>query len=148
MLTRLLSKKLFSFSGTHCRSLAVAAKLTASQEELVNSLFVGIVSSKRPELARAITLVETSNATKKIIAQVLLNRLLVKLKENRVNNAKKCLRIGITGPPGAGKSSMIEAFGKYLTTTQGAKVAVLTVDPSSSSTGGSILGDKVRMHEV
>ena len=47
-----------------------------------------------------------------------------------------------------GKSSLIETFGKYLTTTIGAKLAVLTVDPSSTTTGGSILGDKVRMYEL
>jgi LAO/AO transport system kinase len=54
---------------------------------------------------------------------------------NKINNQY----IGITGPPGAGKSSLIETFGKYLT-EKGSKVAVLTVDPSSTTTGGSILG--------
>lgn len=57
------------------------------------------------------------------------------------------LRIGITGVPGVGKSTFIEAFGSYLT-TQGHKVAVLAVDPSSQITGGSILGDKTRMEEL
>jgi hypothetical protein len=70
------------------------SKLTPSQEETVNSLFNGIVGNRRAELARSITLVETSNPVKKNMAQVLLNKLLTRLKENRQNNAKVCLRIG------------------------------------------------------
>jgi LAO/AO transport system kinase len=124
------------------------AKLTQNQENYVDSLYNGLIGNGRAELARSITLVETTNQEKKVMAQYLLNKLLVRLKENRLHKSKTCLRIGITGPPGAGKSSIIETFGKYLTTQVGAKVAVLTVDPSSTSTGGSILGDKVRMYDL
>ena len=62
-------------------------------------------------------------------------------------SANNSIRIGITGVPGVGKSTFIEAFGKHLT-TQGKKVAVLAVDPSSSVNKGSILGDKTRMEEL
>jgi len=58
------------------------------------------------------------------------------------------LNTGITGPPGTGKSTLIETFGKYLTQEKNLKLAVLTVDPSSTTTGGSILGDKVRMQDL
>lgn len=61
---------------------------------------------------------------------------------DRVN---KSIRIGICGAPGAGKSSLIEKLGLYIAQDQGKKLAVLTVDPSSARTGGSILGDKTRM---
>jgi LAO/AO transport system kinase len=86
--------------------------------------------------------VETTHPVKKVLAQSLLNQVLKRLKENRENNAKICLRIGFTGPPGAGKSSLIESFGKYATTKLGARIAVLTVDPSSSTTGGGVIFHK------
>ncbi|XP_074651368.1 methylmalonic aciduria type A homolog, mitochondrial-like isoform X2 [Tubulanus polymorphus] len=70
------------------------------------------------------------------------------LKRPRTNpDLKNTFRIGLSGPPGAGKSTFIERFGKFLT-SQGQKVAVLAVDPSSSTTGGSLLGDKTRMPEL
>lgn len=123
----------------------------------VSSLFEGLVTNKRADLARSITLIETTNQQKKREAQLLLNLVLGNLKTKRQDNSKHSLRIGywtypliqiikyllnasnlgFTGPPGAGKSSLIETFGKYMTNTLGLKVAVLTIDPSSSTTGGS-----------
>lgn len=106
-----------------------------SLDEVVN----GILNNNRPILARAITLVE-SNAYKHIEkAQQILNRILP--------YTGKALRIGITGVPGAGKSTFIEALGCYLCDL-GLRVAVLAVDPSSSITGGSVLGDKTRMEKL
>ena len=96
-------------------------------------------SGSRLELAKAITLIESSNATHKVQAQALLQELLP--------HTGNSIRIGITGVPGAGKSSFIEAFGTMLT-DMGKKVAVLAIDPSSSLSGGSILGDKTRMEEL
>lgn len=87
-------------------------------------------------LARGITLVESRKPEHKVEAQALLLKLLPK--------TGGAMRIGITGVPGVGKSTFIEAFGMRLC-EQGKKVAVLAVDPSSSRTGGSILGDKTRM---
>lgn len=99
----------------------------------------GVLENNRTVLARAITLIE-SNASKHIMkAQQVLNKLLP--------HAGKSIRIGITGVPGAGKSTFIEALGTYLC-DQGHRVAVLAVDPSSSITGGSILGDKTRMETL
>lgn len=90
-------------------------------------------------LSKAITLVESSNLEHRQQAQKLLQELLP-----HTGNA---VRIGITGVPGAGKSSFIEAFGTMLA-KMGKKVAVLAIDPSSSLSGGSILGDKTRMEEL
>ena len=87
-------------------------------------------------LARAITLIESRNAEHQKLAQEMLAVLLP--------HAGKSLRVGISGLPGAGKSTFIDAFGTMLT-AQGHKVAVLAVDPTSSRTGGSILADKTRM---
>ncbi|WLR49708.1 methylmalonyl Co-A mutase-associated GTPase MeaB [Bacillus tianshenii] len=99
----------------------------------------GVRNNDRTVLAKAITLIE-SNAAKHIDAsQRLLNELLPYTGNS--------LRLGITGVPGAGKSTFIEAMGSYLC-EQGHKVAVLAVDPSSSITGGSILGDKTRMETL
>lgn len=112
-----------------------AVKKGLSLDDVVN----GILNSDRTILARAITLVE-SNAPKHIEkAQQILNRILPYTGNS--------LRIGITGVPGAGKSTFIEALGSYLC-EQGHRVAVLAVDPSSSITGGSILGDKTRMEKL
>lgn len=95
-----------------------------------------ILLGNRRALAKAITLVESSRPQDREASQVLLNELLP--------HTGNSLRIGITGVPGVGKSTFIEAFGQHLI-SQGHKVAVLAVDPSSPMAGGSILGDKTRM---
>ncbi|WP_017755701.1 methylmalonyl Co-A mutase-associated GTPase MeaB [Calidifontibacillus oryziterrae] len=125
------------FSQSQAKSLPsdTPIKRGLSLDEVVN----GILNNERPILARAITLVE-SNAPKHIEkAQQILNQILP--------YTGKALRIGITGVPGAGKSTFIEALGSYLC-DQGLRVAVLAVDPSSTITGGSVLGDKTRMEKL
>lgn len=96
-------------------------------------------SFTRASLARAITLVESTRNDHQLEAQELLTKLL--------QHTGKSIRIGITGVPGVGKSTFIESFGLHLI-NQGKKVAVLAIDPSSTITGGSILGDKTRMAEL
>ncbi|MBW4716166.1 methylmalonyl Co-A mutase-associated GTPase MeaB [Saccharothrix obliqua] len=96
----------------------------------------GVLAGDRSTLARAITLVESTRADHRRLAQ----RLLVEL----LPHAGGAHRVGITGVPGVGKSTFIDAFGSMLTGL-GHRVAVLAVDPSSTRTGGSILGDKTRM---
>jgi LAO/AO transport system kinase len=103
---------------------------------LADTLGDAILAGERAALARAITLAESRRADHREQAQALIQRLLP-----RTGGA---LRVGITGVPGVGKSTAIDALGSYLT-AKGHKVAVLAVDPSSSRTGGSILGDKTRM---
>lgn len=98
-----------------------------------------VQSGSKLHLAKAITLLESSNLEDKVDGQALLKELLP--------HTGQSIRIGITGVPGAGKSTFIETFGKMLI-EQGHKVAVLAIDPSSSITGGSILGDKTRMEEL
>ncbi|MGE0563175.1 MAG: methylmalonyl Co-A mutase-associated GTPase MeaB [Pseudolabrys sp.] len=102
----------------------------------VAALARGIRAGERAVLARAITLVESTRADHRAAAHALVQKLLP--------DTGKAVRLGITGAPGAGKSTTIDALGTFLT-AQGRKVAVLAVDPSSSRTGGSILGDKTRM---
>lgn len=106
-----------------------------SVDEYVN----GVINSDRNILARAITLIESNNPRHHDTAQEVLKKLLPL--------SGKSLRIGITGVPGAGKSTLIEMLGLHLI-KQGHKVAVLTVDPSSTVTKGSILGDKTRMEKL
>src|SRR5665213_897920 len=109
-------------------------------EQMVKSVNVeALRAGDRRVLARAITLVESTNPADREKAEQLLSDVLPK--------AGRAMRIGISGAPGAGKSTFIEAFGTYLT-GKGHKVAVLAVDPSSKRTGGSILGDKTRMEEL
>src|SRR5690349_8544610 len=98
----------------------------------------GIFSGDRVTLAKAITLVESSLPADQSLAAEVLDEIIP-----RTGNS---IRIGITGIPGVGKSTFIEALGKQL--TQEKKVAVLTIDPSSQLTRGSILGDKTRMEEL
>jgi LAO/AO transport system kinase len=102
----------------------------------VSVLATGIRAGDRATLARAITLIESKRADHRNEAHRLVQELLPA--------TGKAVRVGITGAPGAGKSTTIDALGTYLT-SRGHKVAVLAVDPSSSRTGGSILGDKTRM---
>ena len=115
----------------------------------VDAVYSDMVNGKRSALAHAITLVESTLPAKRKIAETLLSRTLKRLRSGvpYSNGAKESFRIGLTGPPGAGKSTLIESFGKQLT-AKGHKVAVLAVDPSSSKTGGSLLGDRTRMIEL
>jgi LAO/AO transport system kinase len=108
-------------------------------EPSVDELVEGVLKGDRSFLARAITLVESNAEQHFQKAQQLLQKLLHK--------SGKSIRIGITGVPGAGKSTFIEAFGMYLCDL-GLRVAVLAIDPSSSISGGSILGDKTRMEQL
>jgi LAO/AO transport system kinase len=108
---------------------------TLSVDEYVD----GVLAGNRAMLGRTITLVESRNAEHQALAQQVLVRLLP--------HTGKAHRVGITGVPGVGKSTFIESLGKTLTET-GHRVAVLAVDPTSSRTGGSILGDKTRMNEL
>ncbi|SMX33531.1 methylmalonyl Co-A mutase-associated GTPase MeaB [Octadecabacter ascidiaceicola] len=94
-----------------------------------------IRAGERRALARAITLVESTRESDRALAAELLGA---------VGTDRQALRIGLSGTPGVGKSTFIESFGKMLT-GQGLRVAVLAVDPSSTRSGGSILGDKTRM---
>jgi LAO/AO transport system kinase len=110
-------------------------KIQPSSQELVK----GILSGNITALSRAITLVESTNTNHLEKANDVINACLP--------HANKSVRIGITGVPGVGKSTFIEAFGKHLTSL-GKKVAVLAVDPSSTISHGSILGDKTRMEEL
>lgn len=106
-----------------------------SAEELITKILKG----DKTALSRAITLVESTNPDHLEKANTIIQACLP--------YANKSIRIGITGVPGVGKSTFIEAFGKHITTT-GRKVAVLAVDPSSTISHGSILGDKTRMEEL
>ncbi len=99
----------------------------------------GVLTGNRGMLAQAITLIESNAEHHFRTAQKLLQELLP--------HSGNAIRIGITGVPGAGKSTFIEAFGTFLCDL-GLKVAVLAVDPSSSISGGSILGDKTRMEQL
>ena len=107
-------------------------RMTLTEDEIVD----GVIKGDRVVLSRAITLIESNNPKHFAKAQRVLQRLLPR--------TGKALRVGITGVPGAGKSTFIEAFGNMLC-DEGHKLAVLAVDPTSSVTRGSILGDKTRM---
>lgn len=110
-------------------------KRRLSAKEYIN----GIREGNRVILSRAITLMESAKKEDLSVAEEILSEVLPE--------TGKSIRIGITGVPGVGKSTFIEAFGSYIT-SQGKKLAVLTVDPSSQLTKGSILGDKTRMDEL
>jgi LAO/AO transport system kinase len=106
-----------------------------STKKFISEILAGNISF----LSRAITLIESSNKKHQEKANIILNECLP--------HANKSIRIGITGVPGVGKSTFIEALGMQLT-EKNKKVAVLAIDPSSSINKGSILGDKTRMEEL
>ena len=110
-------------------------KAELSVDDFVN----GILEGKRTILSQAITMIESENPAHIAMAQEIIERCLP--------HSGNSLRIGITGVPGVGKSTFIESFGGMLT-SQGHKLAVLAIDPSSERTKGSILGDKTRMETL
>lgn len=118
---------------------ALKIKQFRAKKNSVDEFVTHILSGNIPFLSKAITLVESTNAKHQEQANEIIEKCLP--------FANNSFRIGITGVPGVGKSTFIEAFGKHLT-KQGKKVAVLAVDPSSSIHKGSILGDKTRMEEL
>jgi GTPase len=112
-----------------------AKRQAMSTEDLAKRVEAG----ERRALARAITLIESGRADHRAQAETLL--------ETLAKTGRMALRIGLSGTPGVGKSTFIEAFGLMLI-AQGLRVAVLAVDPSSTRSGGSILGDKTRMERL
>lgn len=112
-----------------------STRLESADQTLVD----GVLAGQLRPLAKAITLIESQRADHKLRAQAILNALLP--------SSGKAMRVGISGVPGVGKSTFIEVLGLYLIEA-GHRVAVLAVDPSSSVTGGSILGDKTRMERL
>ncbi|MFP2995981.1 methylmalonyl Co-A mutase-associated GTPase MeaB [Spongiivirga sp. MCCC 1A20706] len=114
-------------------------KKKRKQKFQIETLSKQLIAQNITALSRGITLVESENPKHQKQAEQLIEKCLP--------FANNSIRIGITGVPGVGKSTFIEAFGTYLTSI-GKKVAVLAVDPSSSISKGSILGDKTRMEEL
>ncbi|HEY0045653.1 MAG TPA: methylmalonyl Co-A mutase-associated GTPase MeaB [Flavobacterium sp.] len=122
-------------------SVGGAERIVALRQKSVDpkQLAAGILNGNITDLSRAITLIESSQALHSEMAAEVITSCLP--------HSGRSIRIGITGVPGVGKSTFIEAFGKHLTSL-GKKVAVLAVDPSSTISHGSILGDKTRMEEL
>lgn len=127
--------------GSHDGMTIQPKKFKKKKQQLIDipKLASEVRNGQRTSLSKAITLIESSNSEHKEQAQTLLQELLP--------HTGNSIRIGITGVPGAGKSSFIEEFGTMLCEL-GKKVAVLAIDPSSTLSGGSILGDKTRMEEL
>lgn len=121
------------------KNIINSLKLKRQKIQKASYYINGILASDRQILGRAITLIESKNSEHNQLAQEIIQACLP--------YSGKSIRIGITGVPGVGKSTFIEAFGKRLT-TEGKKIAVLAIDPSSTRTKGSILGDKTRMEQL
>lgn len=119
--------------------MTTSAPLPPADQALADALLRGSGAVQRRALAKTITLLESTRADHRARADALLNALLPA--------SGRSLRLGISGVPGVGKSTFIEALGLYLI-GHGHRVAVLAVDPSSSVSGGSILGDKTRMERL
>jgi len=115
-------------------------KLKTNKLLTANEYFTGIRSGNTTLLSKAITLIESTNLKHQKLAEEIIDLC--------IPYAGNSIRIGITGVPGVGKSTFIEAFGSHLIKTENKKVAVLAIDPSSNKNGGSILGDKTRMNEL
>jgi LAO/AO transport system kinase len=124
-----------SLSKTAAQKLQEARKKKHSVKELYDGILVGNVTA----LSRGITLIESTAVKHQDQAKALV--------EACLPHSNNSIRVGITGVPGVGKSTFIEQYGNLLT-TKGHKVAVLAVDPSSSLSKGSILGDKTRMESL
>jgi LAO/AO transport system kinase len=107
--------------------------------EQATEMAAAVRGGDRRELARAITLIESTRGDHRVLAAALLEQLMP--------DTGRAIRLGISGAPGVGKSTFIEALGNHVI-DHGHRVAVLTVDPSSAISGGSILGDKTRMEQL
>jgi len=126
--------------GVNPKDIKKSDKSVKSRKHLdIDDYVKGVLSNDRVILARTITLIESSSPAHNETAQKVLKKILP--------DTGKSMRIGITGVPGAGKSTFIESLGLYLI-SKGHKVAVLAIDPSSTVTKGSILGDKTRMENL
>lgn len=174
-LTSILTKR--KPTNHSCTSLYIrtltnlqSESLTDDQKKTVDSLVADIQTKddtnddtrirQRIALSKAITLVESKSHTRRLMADTLLDRLRQSAPIGKAGNATS-FRLGIAGPPGAGKSTFVDAFGQYILNLQENaeqynetkdcipnKLAVLCIDPSSHVTGGSILGDKTRMSNL
>jgi len=132
-------RRLATMASTLRPALPVRAPATEQTLQLARRLLQG----ERVALSRAITLCESQHPDHGVQAEHLLEHV---LKERQ--DKTRAFRLGITGPPGAGKSTFIEALGTMLVRDKGLKVAVIAVDPSSTKSKGSILGDKTRMTKL
>ena len=121
--------------ATSIKTIQALRRKDIDVEDLIKKLLTGDI----PSLSRAITLIESSHPKHSKMGQQIIQACLP--------YANNSIRIGITGVPGVGKSTFIESFGTYLTSIN-KKVAVLAIDPSSSISKGSILGDKTRMEDL
>lgn len=137
--SNLSEKEGVSQPETTSKSAAQKIKLNRRKQVSTDTFIEKILEGDITFLSKAITLIESTNSKHQEKANTILNACMP--------YADKSIRIGITGVPGVGKSTFIEAFGKHLTSL-GKKVAVLAVDPSSSINKGSILGDKTRMEQL
>lgn len=135
----LQEQKGVSEPGTTNKNAVQNIKIKRRTQPSVENLVTDILNGNMMALSRAITLVESTNPEHLQKANDIIQKCLP--------FANNSIRIGITGVPGVGKSTFIEAFGTYLT-SKGKKVAVLAVDPSSTLSKGSILGDKTRMEDL
>ncbi|MGO3707486.1 MAG: methylmalonyl Co-A mutase-associated GTPase MeaB [Mesonia hippocampi] len=126
-------------SSNLSKKSAERIKALRRKKQNISTLLKDVLKGNKTALSRAITLIESQQQKHTANAN--------KLIEGCLPYANKSIRIGITGVPGVGKSTFIEAFGNFLI-QQGKKVAVLAVDPTSSVSHGSILGDKTRMEEL
>lgn len=133
---RFLATKYFSLTLCRCYS-----NVRLKNAKPTKQIFQDMIKGDRAALAKAITLSESTREDHKEEANNLLEWTLEYLRNTKQT---KTFRIGLTGSPGAGKSTLIETFGKKLTSMDH-KVGVLAVDPSSAKTGGSLLGDRTRM---
>lgn len=143
-----------------CTFSAMRAFSTAPLWPSTRDLASGLLARDRSSLARAITLIESTRADHRRQAELLLDTVLAARRRAEGGGGgggasslpagvPPTFRVGVAGPPGAGKSTLIEALGKHvLRRDASAHVAVVAVDPSSSRSGGSILGDKTRMEEL
>ncbi|QQX76837.1 MULTISPECIES: methylmalonyl Co-A mutase-associated GTPase MeaB [Aequorivita] len=138
-ISALKEKEGISQPETLNREVVKQLQSSKKKELSIDELVSGILDQNQATLSRAITIIESTAQKHQQQAKSII--------DNCLPHANRSIRIGITGVPGVGKSTFIESFGKLLI-SEGKKVAVLTVDPSSSISKGSILGDKTRMEKL